>query len=147
MSLSEAALRADLKNAMLAKDAIRTRVVRAILAAAKNAAIEKRAASLEDQELVGIVKREVKQRNETIDFARQGGRDDTVAELQAEIAVLEDYLPKQLGEVELRAAIETIAADTGATSIGPVMKELSQRYPGRYDGKLASTIAQETLKK
>jgi uncharacterized protein YqeY len=147
MTLTEEALRADLKNAMLAKDAVRMRVVRAILAAAKNAAIEKRAASLEPSDLVAIVKREVKQRNETIDFARRGGRDETVAELQAEIAVLEDYLPKQLGEPELRAAIETIAADTGATSIGPVMKELSQRYPGRYDGKLASSIAQQVLGK
>jgi len=69
-----------------------------------------------------------------------------VAELQEELVVLEEHLPKQLDEAELRAAIGTIVADVGATSIGPIMKELASRYPGRYDGKLASRIAQEGLK-
>jgi uncharacterized protein len=145
--LNEEGLRADLKNAMLAKDSTRTRIVRAVLAAAKNLAIEKKAPSLGEQDLLTVVKREVKQRHESAEFARQAGRSETVAELQAEIAMLEDYLPKQLGETDLRAAIETIVSDTGATSIGPIMKELSARYPGRYDGKLASRIAQEVVTK
>ena len=146
MAMSEEALRADLKNAMLAKDRVRTSVLRGVLAAAKNLAIEKKAAALGETDLLAILKRELKQRNETVEFARQGQRLDTVAELQAEIAILDEYLPKQLGEAELRAAIETIAADTKATSVGPIMKELSSRYPGRYDGKLASTVAQEILR-
>jgi uncharacterized protein YqeY len=141
--LNEAGLRADLKNAMLAKDVKRTRVLRGVLAAAKNIAIEKKVQSLGEQDLLTVLKREVKQRHESVDFARQAGRSGTVMELQEEIAMLEDYLPKQLGEAELRTAIETIVADTGAASIGPIMKELSSRYPGRYDGKLASRIAQE----
>jgi len=145
--LSEDGLRADLKSAMLAKDGARTRILRAILAAAKNLAIEKKVAALAEQDLLGVVKREVKQRHESVDFARQASRTDTVAELQEEIAMLEEYLPKQLGEAELRAAIATIVADMAATSIGPVMKELSTRYPGRYDGKLASRIAQEGVTK
>jgi uncharacterized protein len=145
--LREEGLREDLKNAMLAKDATRTRVLRGVLAAAKNLAIEKKASALNEQDLLTIVKREVKQRHESVEFARQAQRSETVAELQEEIAMLEDYLPKQLGEPELRAAIETIASDMGATSIGPIMKELSARYPGRYDGKLASRIAQEIVGK
>ena len=64
-----------------------------------------------------------------------------------ELAVLDEYLPRQLGEEELRAAISTLVNDSGATSIGPIMKELSSRYPGRYDGKLASRIAQELVNK
>lgn len=145
--LNEEGLRADLKNAMLAKDAVRTRVLRQVLAAAKNLAIEKKAPALGEQDLLTVVKREVKQRHESVEFARQAGRADTVAELQQEIAMLEDYLPKQLGEAELRAAIETIASDMDKASIGPIMKELSARYPGRYDGKLASRLAQEVVSK
>ena len=118
--LNEEGLRADLKNAMLAKDGTRTRVLRGVLAAAKNLAIEKKVPTLGEQDLLTILKREVKQRHESMDFARQAGRAETVAELQEEIAMLEDYLPKQLGETELRAAIETIAAETGAASIGPI---------------------------
>lgn len=145
--LNEETLRADLKSAMLAKDSTRTRVLRAVLAAAKNLAIEKKLPSVDEQDFLTVVKREVKQRHESVEFARQAGRAETVAELQEEIAMLNDYLPQQLGETELRAAIETIVLDTGAASIGPIMKELSARYPGRYEGKLASRIAQEVATK
>lgn len=147
MAISEDALRADLKNAMLAKDRIRTSVLRALLAAAKYRAIERKATSLDEPEMVAILRREMKQRNETLEFARQGGRTETVAELAQELAVLEEYLPKQLGEEELRAAITTIVRDSGADSIGPVMKELTTRYAGRFDGKLASRLVQEAIRK
>lgn len=145
--LSEESLRTDLKRAMLAKDRTRTRVLRSILAVTKNAAIEKKVGMIDEADVLAVVKRELKQRNESLEFARQAARADTVAELQEDIAVLEDYLPKQLGEAELRAAVRTIVEDSGAASIGPIMKELSSRYPGRYDGKLASRIAQEALGK
>lgn len=145
--LSEESLRTDLKRAMLAKDRTRTRVLRSILAVTKNAAIEKKVGTIDEADVLAVVKRELKQRNESLEFARQAARADTVAELQEDIAVLEDYLPKQLGEAELRAAVRTIVEDSGAASIGPIMKELSSRYPGRYDGKLASRIAQEALGK
>ena len=147
MPVSEAAFRADLKNAMLAKDRVRTSVLRGVLAAAKNRAIELKQVGLDEPELVAILRREIKQRNETLDFARKGDRTDTAAELAEEIAVLEEYLPQQLGEEELRAAITTIVQDSSPTSIGPIMKELSTRYPGRVDGKLASRIAQELIRK
>ena len=129
MAMSEEALRADLKNAMLAKDRVRTSVLRGVIAAAKNLAIEKKPEVLAESDLLSILKREIKQRNETVEFARQGQRLDTVADLQAEIAILEEYLPKQLGEAELRAAIETIAADTSATSVGPISSPLSGAAP------------------
>jgi len=145
VSLDEKALRADLKKAMLARDAVRTRVARGVIAAVKNRMIELKSTELPENEILTILKREAKQRTEALEFARKAQREETVAELQAEMAVLEDYLPKQLGEPELRAAIETIAKSTGASSIGPVMKELSSRYPGRFDGKLASRLASEIL--
>lgn len=144
--VDEEGLRAELKNAMLAKDRTRVRVLRAILAAAKNVAIEKKTPALEELDVLAVVKREMKQRQESLEFARQAGRAETVAELQEELIVLEEHLPKQLDETELRAAIGTLVADAGAASIGAIMKELASRYPGRYDGKLASRIAQEVLK-
>jgi len=143
--VNEETLRADLKRAMLAKDGTRTRVLRGVLAAAKNLAIEKKTQSLGEQDLLSVLRRELKQRNESLDFARQAGRAETVAELQRDISLLEDYLPKQLDEAQLRTVIETIASEITATSIGPIMKELSLRHPGRYDGKVASRIAQEVL--
>jgi hypothetical protein len=144
--LSEDALRLDLKTAMLAKDRVRTRVLRAILAATKNTAIDKKVSVLAEADVLAIVKREVKQRNESLEFARKGGRDDAIAELNEDLAVLEVYLPKQLGEAELRTAIAAIVA-SGASAVGPIMKELSTQYPGRYDGKLASQLAQEFVRK
>ena len=147
MSISEEAFREDLRNAMLAKDRVRTSVLRAVLSAAKNRAIELKQPKIDDTELIAILRREIKQRNETLEFARKAARTDTASELAEEIAMLEEYLPNQLGEEELRAAIATIVADSSPTSIGPIMKELSSRYPGRIDGKLASRLAQESLRK
>ncbi|RMD85995.1 MAG: GatB/YqeY domain-containing protein [Candidatus Dadabacteria bacterium] len=145
MAISEKAIRADLKEAMLAKDELRVRALRGLLAAIKNRAIEARGAELSEQDLVAIVKREIKQARETLEFARQGGRHETVAELEATLAVLESYLPAQLDEESLRREIEAIVEATGATTIGPVMKELAAKHAGRYDGKTASRIAAEVV--
>ncbi|RMF22828.1 MAG: GatB/YqeY domain-containing protein [Deltaproteobacteria bacterium] len=145
MSISEETLRSDLKKAMLEKDTLRVRVLRGLLAAIKNRAIEARGEELTEKDLVAVVKREVKQCRETLDFARQAGRSETVAEQEAVLSVLESYLPAQLDEAALRREIEAIAAETGATNIGPVMKELSARHAGRFDGKTASRIAAEIV--
>ena len=94
-----------------------------------------------------VLSRARKQRDESIVAFKNGNRPDLAATEEAQLAVILEYLPKQLGEEELRAAISTLVHDSGATSIGPIMKELSSRYPGRYDGKLASRIAQELVNK
>ena len=145
MSLDENRLRDDLKTAMRARDSLRTRVLRGVLAALKNKAIETRGEALGEKELIAIVKREAKQCAETLEFARKAGRDDTVAEHEAVLKVLEAYLPRQLDEDSLRAAVEAIVAETGATEMGSVMKELSARHGGAYDGKRASVIVREVL--
>ena len=145
MSLDENRLRDDLKTAMRARDALRTRVLRGVLAALKNKAIETRGEALGEKELIAIVKREAKQCAETLEFARKAGRDDTVAEHETVLKVLEAYLPRQLDEGSLRAAVEAIVAETGATEMGSVMKELSVRHGGAYDGKRASVIVREVL--
>jgi len=145
MAVDEAAIRNDMKAAMRARDALRTRVIRSLLAALKNKAIEARAETLPEREVVAVVQREVKQCRETLDFARKAGRQESVAEHEAELAVLESYLPKQLDESDLRNVIERIVAETSATGIGPVMKLLGERHGGQYDGKIASRIVKEVL--
>lgn len=143
MSPGEQKLREDMKSALRAKDAQRTQVLRAVLAAAKNRAIELRVDEIPEAELVAVLKREAKQRAESLDFARKAGRDDLVREHEAAVAIVESYLPKQLSEAELRAEIQAIMHETGAAEIGPIMKELGRRHAGRYDGKLASRLAGE----
>jgi uncharacterized protein YqeY len=143
MSPGEQKLREDMKAALRAKDALRTQVLRAILAAAKNRAIELRVDAIPESELITVLKREAKQRAESLDFARKAQRDDLVGEHEAAVAIVESYLPKQLTELELRAEIEAITRDTGASDIGSIMKELGRRHAGRYDGRLASRLAAE----
>jgi len=145
MAVTENSLRDDLKTAMRSKDQLRTRVVRNLLAAIKNRNIENRASTISDGDLLAILKREAKQCRETLDAAREAGRAELVAEHEAVLAVLEDYLPKQLSEAELEEAIKAIVAETGADSIGPVMKGLGERFAGSYDGKLASKVAAKVL--
>jgi uncharacterized protein YqeY len=146
MAGQEQTLRDDLKSAMRAKDGPRAQVLRTILAAAKNRAIELRVDALDEAEFIAVVKREAKQRAESLDFARKADREELIREHAAALAVVETYLPRQMSESDLRAAVAAVVAETGATGVGPVMKELTKRHAGRYDGKTASRIAAEVLK-
>jgi uncharacterized protein YqeY len=145
MELDEAAIRTQLELAVRARDGDSATVLRGVLAALKNVSIEKRGQELGPSDVLAVVRREAKQCRESLDYARQAGRDDTVATKQAELALLEGLLPSQLSQDELKRAIAGIIKDSGATSLGPVMKGLSQHYAGRYDGKQASTIARDLL--
>lgn len=145
MVLSEQQLRDDLKAAMRARDSLRTTALRAILAAIKNKTIEAKCETRSEADLIAIVKREVKQCVETLEFAREAGREGVVAEHEALLSVLEGYQPSQLDAAALKAAVSKIIDETGATEIGGVMRELNSRYPGQFDGKLASTLVRKAL--
>ncbi|MBM3144186.1 MAG: GatB/YqeY domain-containing protein [Chloroflexi bacterium] len=137
----------SLKEAMKAKDVLRKRVARMALASIKNAEVEKRG-ELDEPGLLAILQKEVKARHETIEGARQAKRDDLIAEAEAEIAVLEEYLPKALSPEELKAIVQETIAETGAASlneIGKVMGALMPKIRGRADGKEANQIARELL--
>jgi hypothetical protein len=129
---------------MRAKDTARLRALRAVLALVKNRMIEVRG-ELSERDIASLIQREVKQCKETLDFARKADRADQVAEHEELLAILEGLLPTGLSEEELATAIRTIIAETGATSLGPIMKTLGERYAGRYDGKLASGLARDIL--
>lgn len=142
--MTEKDLRDALTAAMRAKDAGRLRALRAVLSVVKNRSIELKG-EVSEREIATLIQREVKQCKETLDFARQAGRADQVAEHEDLLVILEGLLPQALTDEELREAIRGIVAETGATSLGPVMKALGERFAGRYDGKLASALAREIV--
>jgi len=140
VALAEAQLQRDLQDAMRARDRQRIDVLRGLIAAIKNAKVERQVAELPEADIVALVRKELNKRSEIIGYARQAGRAETVAQNEAEQAMLEAYLPKQLDAAELEAAVRGIAAELGTTQIGPVMAELRKRHAGQFDGKLASEL-------
>jgi uncharacterized protein YqeY len=105
-------------------------------------------AMADEADFLGIVQKQVKQRQDSLEEAKRGGRDDIAAEQEAEIAVLSEYLPKQLSreevEAEARALIEKVGA-SGAGDMGKVMGPLMGRLKGRADGKLISDVVRTLL--
>ncbi len=148
MSLTEL-LQADMKSAMRDGDTQRRDTLRMVIAAAQNAAKEKREA-LSDDEALEVITREVKKRRESIEAYRGAGRDDLADKEQVEIDVLSPYLPEQLGEDELRRRVVEAIAATDASSprdMGRVMRQLMPTVKGRADGKLVSSLVDQELAK
>ncbi len=146
MSMKEK-LSQSLKEAMKAKDERRKRVVRMAMTSIKNAEIERKG-ELEEPDVLAILQKEVKARHETIEGAQKAGREDLIAEAEAEIAILEEYLPQALSQEELEALVKEAIAEARATSpkeMGLVMKVLMPKIRGRADGKEANQIVRELL--
>ncbi|MEA3350498.1 MAG: GatB/YqeY domain-containing protein [Chloroflexota bacterium] len=136
-----------LKDALRSKDVLRKRVVRMALAAIKNAEVEKQD-QLDEPDVLAIIQKEVKMRHETIEGAKMANRADLIAEAEAEIAFLEEFLPKPLTPAELEAIVREVIAEVGAASprdMGKVMKPLMPKIRGRADGKEASQLVQQIL--
>lgn len=130
---------ADLKRAMLARDDVTRDTLRML---------KSELLTLDDPDELTVLTRAVKSRRDSIKSYLEGGRQDLADKEQAEIEVIQRYLPKPLTDDEARAAIAAIIEDQGLSSkkdLGKVMKEVRSRYPGQIDGKLASTIAGELL--
>lgn len=131
----------DLKEAMRAKDAGKLGVLRMLKSALKYAAIEKSADVLDDAEASQVIRKQVKQRQDSIDSFEKGGRPELAAKEKEELAILNAYLPKGLEADELAAMVRETIAEVGATSkaqMGAVMKALQARVAGRADGKALS---------
>ena len=137
----------DTTAAMRSGDALRRDVLRMVQNAIYNTEKAKQV-TLSEDEILGVVMREVKTRRESIEAFRAGGREDLAAKEEAEIAILADYLPEALTDDELRALVDEAVAATGATSardMGKVMGWLSPRIRGRADGKVASGLVAQAL--
>jgi len=140
-------LQNDLKEAMRQRDDVRRSVLRLALTAIKNAEVEA-GAPLDDEAIQRVLRQQVKQRRESIEEFERGNRPDLVAREQAEIGVLQTYLPQQLSRDEIVAMARRVIADTGATSprdLGKVMPRLMAEVDGRAEGRTVNQIVQELL--
>lgn len=139
---------ADLKDAMRAKEAGKLSVLRGLKSALKYAAIEKADASLDDAAAVQVIRKQVKQRQDSIESFEKGGRPELAAKEKEELEILNTYLPKGLSAEELSAIVRQTIAEVGATSkaqMGAVMKALQAKVAGRADGKTLSAEVQKQL--
>jgi hypothetical protein len=137
----------DVKDAMRAGDKPRVSTLRLLLSALKNEKIQAHR-DLTDEEIEAVIRRGVKQRKDSIEQYAKGGRQDLVDTEQAEMDLLQTYLPQGMSEQELESAVKSIIADRSITSrkeMGAVMKELMTRYKGKIDGRQAQEIAQRLL--
>ncbi|GIO13384.1 hypothetical protein J19TS2_29390 [Cohnella xylanilytica] len=146
MSLAER-LNEDMKQAMRAQDKFRLSTIRMVRASVKNQEIELRR-PLEDNEVLDILSREVKQRKDSLQEFTKAGRDDLAKDLQAEIDIIAQYLPEQLTEEDIKAIVTQTIQETGASSkadMGKLMGALMPKVKGRADGKLVNQVVQQFL--
>ena len=137
------ALRAAMNAARKAQDKDRTLVLGTILANLKNREIDLRRPAT-DEEVVEVLRKGIKIRREAIEQYKAGGRSDLADAEQAQIAVLEEFLPPAVDPEEIRAAVREVIA-SGAKELGKVMGQIVPRYKGRADGKLINQIVREEL--
>jgi uncharacterized protein YqeY len=141
---------ADLKEAMRAKAALKLSVLRMLKAALKNAAIEKSGADAEmsDAEAVQVIRKQAKQRQDSIESFEKGGRAELAAKEKEELSILQSYLPQAMSAAELSQIVRETIAEVGATSkaqMGAVMKAVQTKAAGRADGKTLSQEVQKQL--
>lgn len=141
----------DLKSAMRAKDEARLRTIRSLRAALLEKEIAERqggVAHLTPEQEMAVVQKQAKQRRDAIEQFRAAGRNDLVEKEQAELTLLEMYLPQQLEEAALRTVLQSLIATTGATSVkdmGRVMGPAMQQLRGQADGKKIQELVRELL--
>ena len=146
MSIKEK-LRDELTTALKAGDAQRKTTLRMALASIKNAEVEARGEIKEDL-VLNLIQKEVKARQETIEGAQQANRPDLISKAEEEIAILNEFLPEQLSEEELRTLVQEAIEESGASSmaeIGAIMGVLMPKIRGKADGKQANQIVRDLL--
>ena len=141
-------LAADLKQAMLAKEAARTSTLRMLKSAIEYHKMEKKQESLTDADVTAVIKKQIKQRQDSIAGFEKGGRADLVATEQAELVILKAYLPEELSPAQVEEIVKAAIAEVGATTkadMGKVMKAVQVKTGGRADNRLVSQIVGASL--
>ncbi len=149
MNLTEK-IKAELKESMKQKNAEKLSVLRMLSSAMKNAAIDKRKESLEDNEVIEVVARSVKQHKDSIENYKKAGREDLVSQEQKELEILMQYMPEQMSEEEIRKIVSNSIAEMGEVSVsdfGKVMGAIMPKVKGKADGNLVTKIVREELNK
>jgi len=139
----------SMKDAMKSGDEVRKRTVRMVLAAVKQAEVDKRT-ELDDLAVTNLIQKEVKNRRESLEEAKKANRPDLIEANEAEIKVLEVFLPKAMPADELRAIVQAAIAETGASTpadMGKVMKIVMAKVAGRAPNDMISATVRELLQK
>lgn len=147
MATPQERVESDLKTALKSGDKERLSTLRMLLSEVKNERI-RRGGEVDDAGFAALVRKGIKQRHESAEQFRRGGREESAAREEREAETLAEYLPQQAGEAEVRAAIEELVAAeglSGPAAIGRVMKETLARFGPRADGATVSRIAREVL--
>lgn len=146
MSLQDQLL-AEMNKAAKARDRIKLSTIRLIRSAIKNKEIEKRK-PLEDEEILKVISSMIRQRGESIQQFRKGGREDLVKKEEAELMILQSFLPEQLSEEQIKKLIDEVLKETEATTfkdMGKVMRTLMPKIAGRADGAKVNQMVREKL--
>ena len=137
----------DLKQAMKSGDKVRRSVIRLVMAAIKNTEIAQQA-TLADADILGVIAKEVRQRHESIEAFKLGDRQDLLAQEEAELAILNEYLPQQMTREEIVDAARQVIEEVGAQGLGDkskVMPKLIAQLKGRADGREINAVVTELL--
>jgi hypothetical protein len=146
VSLSEK-IEKDLKESLKSGDKSRLLILRMVKSAVKNKEIEK-GDPLTDEDIQAVFRSFSKKAGESIEQFSRAGRDELAEKEKAELAVLQEYLPKQLGEEDIRKAVRDVIDETGAAGVkdmGRVMKAVMSKLKGQADGRLVNNLVKETL--
>ena len=138
----------DYQEALKAKDSLKSSVLSFLRAEIINVATAKKKTGLEDSEVIAVIKKQIKQRKDSIEQFSQGGRLELAEKEKKEMEILKGYLPPELSEEEIKKVIEEViclTAASGLKDMGKVMKEVNARIAGRADGKLVSDLVKERL--
>ena len=137
----------DLKQAMRDRDKVKLSVIRLVMAAIKNAEIA-RQTTLDDGDILGIIAKEARQRRESVEAFRQGNRQDLVVQEEAELTLLQGYLPQQISREEIMAEARRVIEEVGAQGPGDkgkVMPKLISQLKGKADGREINAVVTELL--
>ena len=143
-------LQEELKQSMLAKNELKTSVLRMLLSAINYYEIQKGGAGYQatDEDVLSVIQNQAKQRRDSIEQFKNAGRQELAEKEQKELEILGAYLPEQMNEEEVRKFVKDVIAQTGATSmqdIGKVMGALMPKVKGKADGNLVSKLVRESL--
>jgi len=148
VSMLKQKLADDLKQTLRSEDRLRRSVIRLVMAAIKNAEIARQTALDDDADILGIIAKEARQRRESIEAFKQGNRPDLVAQEEAELAVLNEYLPQQMSREEIIQAARRVIEEVGAqgpSDKGKVMPKLIAQLKGRADWREINSVVTELL--
>lgn len=144
----EKSLETDLIEAMKARDEIRVQVLRLVKSALKNYSIEIKD-DLSPQQVLGVLQKEAKKRQDSITQYQAAGREDLVRQEQAELEIIEGYLPEQPSEDDLRAAVDAAVLEIGDSpaAMGQIIARVREQFSGAVDGSTLAAMVREALQK